>query len=135
MLFEEQSRTLDPLDGRELAKKVAQYLIKAEQKESIPDVIEYLETKKGPRPTSVHPLGLFIHEGIVRLAGRLGNTKLPFSTRFPIYYSPNSPLIRQRVLEMHITSNHAGHGITKSKLFQNLWIPKATNTIKHIIRE
>ena len=123
-----------PLDGSSLSKKVATAIIKAEQEATIPEVIEYLTTKQGPRPKEVHPNQLFLAAGIVRCGGRLGNSSMSYSSRFPIWYPNNSPLIKQRVLEMHETAKHAGPGVTRAKMLRILWIPRSSNVIRKILK-
>ena len=125
-----------PLDGAKLSKEVAIQLLKAEQAEAMPEVVQWLATKQGPRPSScIHPQNLYLDgSGLVRCGGRLGKSNLPFESRYPIYYPTQSPLLELRVMEAHITALHAGPGITRSKLLCNLWIPKSTNLIRRIIK-
>ena len=125
-----------PLDGRAMAKKVAIEILKAEQETTIPEVLEYLQTKQGPRPACIQPLCLFLDStGLVRCGGRLGNTSLSYSSRFPIYYPNNSPLLKLRVLEVHHLAKHAGPGVTRAKIQQQLWIPRSSISIKRILKD
>ena len=124
-----------PLDGRSLARKVATALMKAEQEATCPEIINYLKDKKGPRPSQVHPNQLFLDSsGLVRCGGRLGNSNMSYASRFPIYYPNNSPLIKERIIEMHETAKHAGPGVTRAKILQTLWIPRSSNTIRRILK-
>ena len=125
-----------PLDGAKLSRMVATSILKAEQEATSGDIIAYLKTKKGPRPQSIHPHQLFLDSaGLIRCGGRLGNSSMSYSSRYPIYYPNNSPLIKQRVLEMHETAKHAGPGVTRAKILQMLWIPRSSNTIKRILKD
>ena len=137
-LFEEKQNQLNepPMDGRSMAKKVALEIHRAEQEETIPKIIHYLQTKEGPRPPEVQPNRLFLdNSGLVRCGGRLGNAALSYANRFPIYYSNKSPLLELRVRELHETCKHAGPGVSKSKIQQTLWIPRSSNIITRIIRK
>ena len=128
-------RKQPPLDARSLAREVTTALMKAEQEAACPEIIDYLKTKKGRRPQPVHPNQLFLDKsGLLRCGGRLGNSSMSFSCRFPLYYPANSPLIKERILEMHEIAKHAGPGVTRAKILQTLWIPKSSNTIRRILK-
>ena len=127
-------RKQEPLNARAMAKHVTMELIKAEQQATIPQVVEYLKTQEGPRPSSVHPFSLFLKEGIVRVGGRLGNANLPFAHRYPIYLTRDSPLFALRVMEFHQIALHSGHGVTRAKMQREYWIPRSSRAIKSIIR-
>ena len=126
-----------PLEGAKLAKTVATAIMKAEQEVTIPVIINYLKGNlpKYPRPQEIHPNQLFLDsEGIVRCGGRLGNSSMSYSSRFPIYYPNNSPLIKQRALEMHEYAKHAGPAVTRAKILQTLWIPRSSNVVRQILK-
>ena len=125
----------EPLHPRALYKDVTMRLIKAEQAITIPDELEYLKSRKGPRPPLVQPLSLFMMNGICRVGGRLGLANLKFASRFPIYLTANSPLLRLRVMEHHIIAMHSGPGVTRAKLMREYWIPKSSRIIRNIIRQ
>ena len=127
-------RKQEPLNPRALAKYVTAEIVKAEQKATIGDVVKYLTTKEGPRPACVQPLSLFMKEGIVRVGGRLGRANLPYSHRYPIYMSRDSPLLPLRVLECHKIALHSGYGVTRAKLQREYWVPRSSRTIRRIVK-
>ena len=57
---------------------------------------------------------------LVHVGGRLGNTNMPFASRFPIYYPSQSPQLKLRVMEVGMIALHAGAGFTRAKDLINI---------------
>ena len=114
---------------------VSKELVKEEQELTMKPIVTFLQTKKGPRPQAVKKLSLFLHEGICRVGGRLGNSSLPFENRFPIYLSRDSPLLQLRVMEFHQRALHSGPRDTLHKMQRVYWIQRGSKIIKGIIKQ
>ena len=123
------------LGERQLAKLAARKLLLAEQAQSMPEIIQYLQGGRGPRHAWIQPMSLWLdRQGLVRLGGRLGRSNLDFASKFPILYPKTSPLYRQRILEYHRRS-HCGTVGVKQQLQRQFWTPAIGKSIQHIIRD
>ena len=132
--FVRRCRKQPDLGGRELSKHAMVLLIKSEQVESMADILQYLETKKGTKHSWIHSMALWLDkQGIIRLGGRLGRSGLSFGQRYPILYPRTSPLWNLRIQEYHLR-NHSGVKNVKHILQRQFWTPKIGKAIETIIR-
>ena len=110
-------------------------LLRAEQEETIPDIVRYLKTGRGTRHPWVHSMSLFLDkQGLVRLGGRLGRSGLSYATKYPILYPKNSPLFELRIWEYH-SKTHCGARHVKQQLQRQFWTPALSTTIQNIINK
>ena len=132
--FVRRSRKQKELGKRELGKMAIVQLLKAEQQDSIPEIINYLRTGQGPRHEWIHSMSLFIdRQGLVRLNGtRLQKSGLNYAAKYPILYPKTSPLFNLRILEYH-SRGHCGVKNVKATLQRQFWTPAIGKSIQTII--
>ena len=121
----------------ELQQKAEVMMISAEQEFSFPKELEYLQLKTaaGPRPPLIRPQKLYLDKtGIIRCRGRMHMAQMAQNAKFPILLEKDGPLTKHRIMDAHVSMNHGGPELTKTKLRQNFWILKPTNMIKSQIR-
>ena len=95
-------RNLPPLTPNKLAGDVSRRIIKAEQERYFSPEINYLMTKKGPRPPSVRNMQLFLDkDSILRVGGRLAHASIGWAQKYPILLSKDSILLPLRIREIH----------------------------------
>ena len=75
----------------------------------------------------------FDTEGILRINGRLQNSKLPFSTKHPIIV-PNSHIATLLIRFYHNLYNHSGLDCTLAKIREKFWIVRARRAVKSVIK-
>jgi hypothetical protein len=82
--------------------------------------LAYLQQPAGHRPTLFKPLKIFLDQyQIIRCGGRLGDSALPYASRYPVL----------------LTILQAGQEQTKAKLRETVWIPKLTPAVRKIIKD
>ena len=127
-------RNLPPLTPNKLAGDISRRIIKAEQEQYFSREINYLMTKKGPRPPNVRNMQLFLDKNqILRVGGRLAHASIGWAQKYPILLSKDSPLLPMRIQEIHETIKHGGPGLTKTALQQMYWIPRVGKLIQKIL--
>lgn len=87
-----------------------------------------LENK--PLPPHLRILNPFIHDGIIRVGGRLANSTLCFNKRYPILLPKSDPFVTLLIDYNHKLYSHTGAHLLHSLLRQNYWILSARNIIR-----
>ncbi|XP_064120226.1 uncharacterized protein LOC135224835 [Macrobrachium nipponense] len=113
----ELSACHSPETPEEVLTTVSQYF---------PEEMSNLNKNSHKIPTRVKCLGLFLDEsGLLKCTGRLQNADhLPYSSKFPLVLSPNSPLTGLIVIQAHEKVLHAGVQDTICKVREEYWIPR-----------
>ncbi|XP_038122432.1 uncharacterized protein LOC119771109 [Culex quinquefasciatus] len=75
-----------------------------------------------------------LHEGLLRVGGRLDRSQLAFECRHPIILPDKDPLVRKMIEEMHIDFVHVGQNGLVNALRQRFWLLNARSTIRKITR-
>ena len=89
------------------------------------------ETKK-----FIEDLGLFFDSnGLLRCRGRIQNSSLPLTTRYPILLPPKNHFTELIVRRAHRDVSHGGLSETLSQLRTEYWIPRGRQTVKDIINK
>ena len=83
-------------------------LIKSDQQDYLPKVYSYFNLNYGKLPNLVHQLRLFSSHGVIRSAGRIKHSHMTECSKYPIVLSPESPLARLLVHDIHVKNCHAG---------------------------
>ena len=120
----------------DIQRKTDLFIVKEEQKATLAKEWAYLKSNCGNRPPGVQPLHLYLDgHDIIRSGGRMHNADMLVNARFPMLLDKNSPLIEHRIMDAHISANHAGLELTKTRLRCNYWIPNITAKVKSTIKE
>ncbi|KAF5302055.1 hypothetical protein FQR65_LT19138 [Abscondita terminalis] len=92
-----------------------------------------LELPKNNKYLCLNP---FIDDhGILRVGGRLRNSTLRFSTKFPILLPNKSHFTNLLIQRAHLFTLHGGVQTTLAQIRENHWIVNGRNTVKGIIRQ
>ena len=111
------------------------YLIKIDQSIFYREVIDFLNKKTGQMPSIVYQLNLKIENGILRSFGRIHNSNLSESSKFPILLSPDSFLTKLIILSLHKRSLHSGTNYVLSMLRESWWLPRGRQVIKKVLKK
>ena len=65
-------------------------------------------------------------DGLCRCGGRLGNSYLPYSTRYPILLSQDHPFTVLVVRRAHQRVSHSGVKDTLTEVRSQYWIPQGS---------
>ena len=86
------------------------------------------------KTSSITRLDPFVHEGLLRVGGRLSRADdLPEETKHPIILPRMSRVTNLIIQHFHERLSHAGRGHTLAKLRKKFWIPGANAAVRHLI--
>ena len=79
-------------------------------------------------------LGLYKDEyGVIRCQGRLSNSSLPYTTKYPVLLPRKGKLAELIVKDCHYRVNHGGQKETLEQLRSTMWLPKAGQFVRKVI--
>ncbi|XP_044727788.1 uncharacterized protein LOC123291538 [Chrysoperla carnea] len=82
----------------------------------------------------VRSLRPFMHNGILRVGGRLSNSKLEFEQCHPVLLPKNDPLVNLLIDYIHSKNLHTGSGLVLALLRQRYWILAARSIVRIRVR-
>ena len=120
-----------PLTAEELVDAEA-YIVLHVQQEAFAEEMEALSRNKSLPPTSslVQLMPALGPDGLIRVGGRLENSRLPSTSKHPVILPRKHDVTRLIVLSEHHRVLHAGTEHTLNELRQRYWIPKARSAVK-----
>jgi len=87
-----------------------------------------------PRQSCIKSLHPFLHEGLIRMGGRLQCSHLPFEEKHPVLLK-RCGVVDQLILAIHEQMQHAGASFVISELRrQGLWILRPKKTVSSVVR-
>lgn len=101
------------------------------------DELSFLNRKQGKAtpPIRVTQFGLFLREDqTVKWKGRIGNSSLQISTKFPILLPAKHAFVSLLVKRTHDRVKHSGINATLKAVRERFWILCARETVKQILR-
>ena len=109
-------------------------IIKCVQKEAFSEEISQLRSGKQPnRNKFLLKLNPRVFEGILRVGGRLQQSKQPFNVQHPIVL-PSSHHVTKLIVEDSCRAvGHSGPSITWTSLRQKFWIIRRASTVCKIL--
>ncbi|XP_046748847.1 uncharacterized protein LOC124412775 [Diprion similis] len=125
-----------PLSVQEL-REATTALIKLSQAQTFAQELQTL-SKKPPvhHDSKLASLNPFIDEaGVIRVGGRLQNTRLPYAQKFPVVLAPSSVLTRLIIRDMHLKNLHAGPQALLNSLNETYWILSARSTVRSVLHK
>lgn len=111
-------------------------LVRRCQTEAFFDDIQHLQREKA-LPSSSHLLAFsptIGEDGLLRLGGWIGRSKLPYDNRHPSLLPGKHPLTEKLVQVLHEEMHHAGTDYLFAKLCQHFWIIRGREVTKRICR-
>jgi hypothetical protein len=128
-----QTTTLTTQDldqARNCCVKMVQHISYAQE---IEDLMEHQEVAATSSLKTLHP---FIdQEGLLRVGGRLQQSKISYQTIHQMILPPDHHLTRLVVSAEHIKLLHAGPQLLIASLRERYWIPRIRNVVKTIIHQ
>ena len=86
------------------------------------------------KASSLARLDPFVHEGLLRVGGRLSRADdLPEETKHPVILPRKSHVTNLIIQHLHERLAHAGRGHTLAKLRERYWVPGANAAVRHLI--
>nr|CAI5830957.1 unnamed protein product [Callosobruchus analis] len=111
-------------------------LIRIAQQQTYNDEIQDIESGKNvSRHSKLLTLNPVIDEhGLLRVGGRLINSKLPYASKHQIILAPKHPLTRLIIITEHYRNMHAGILQLLGSLRKTYWIVHGRRAIRSILR-
>jgi hypothetical protein len=108
-------------------------LVKHVQRSSFPDICQKLKTNQAC-PKSIQRLAPFLDEDeIIRVGGRLSNSRLCFNEKHPALLPRSHRLTRLLIEHTHKVHLHPGLKTLHFLLLQNFWILSPQRTIRSVV--
>ena len=83
----------------------------------------------------VAALSPFLHNGLLRVGGRLGGSSLEFDQQHPLILPGDSHLTRLIIDDCHVRNLHTGPALVLSILRQKYWILGGRNAIRFRLKQ
>ena len=109
------------------------YWLKFVQETEYGEEMQFLKGKPGKTPDLVKKLGLFLEEGVIRCKGRIDNSELSYSARFPVLLPKKHWFTKLMIEETHCKALHGGVQETLCKLREHYWVPQGRQSVKSVI--
>ena len=123
-----QAISVDELDRAE------NEIIKCMRKEAFSEEISQLRSGKERKQNNcLLKLNQRVFEGVLRVGGRLQQSKQPFDVQHPIVLSSSHHVTKLIVEDSHRAVGHFGPSITWTSLQQRFWIICGASTVRKIL--
>ena len=109
------------------------YWLKLVQETEYAEEVYFLKEKTGKVPELVKKLGLFLENDIIRCKGRIDNSQLSYSARFPILLPKKHWFTKLVIEDAHHQALHGGVQDTLCKLREHYWVPQGRQSVKSVI--
>ncbi|KAJ8969795.1 hypothetical protein NQ317_004059 [Molorchus minor] len=111
------------------------HLIRAVQLKHFPEEYKLLSLNKVTCSNNLRRLNPFVHNGIIRVGGRISKAEISFDQRHPILLPKSDPLVVLLIDHYHKMYHHTGAHLLQSILSQQYWILSARSSIRstHIL--
>ena len=86
-----------------------------------------------PKSSSLHSLDPFLHQGLLRVGGRLRRARMIQTTKHPVVLPAKSHVTTLIIRSEHQVLGHAGRNHVLSSLRQKYWIIRANATVRSVI--
>ncbi|KAK3106560.1 hypothetical protein FSP39_022546 [Pinctada imbricata] len=116
-----------------ILERAERSLVMFVQRLHFPKELEDINTKGVKKSSPLCKLDPFIHDGILRVGGRLSNSEISFDAKHPIIIPKESKVARLLVEDAHKSSGHMGKNATLSILRERFWIVGANSYLKSVI--
>ena len=108
-------------------------LKQAQRQHYMPELSVLQEKKPIPRKSCLLPLTPFIDEqGLLRVGGRVGNSKLVYDAKHPIIMHPENEVSKLIMLKAHLEHKHAGVNYVLAQIKQQYWIIHGREALKKV---
>ncbi|XP_065197781.1 uncharacterized protein LOC135829305 [Sycon ciliatum] len=92
--------------------------------------------KSNAKNKLVQNLALFLDEhNLIRCKGRLENSSLPYSAKYPILLPRSHPVTTAIINDCHRMVLHSGTNHTLSRVRYDYWVPRGRQTVKTVLKK
>ncbi|XP_037394566.1 uncharacterized protein LOC119263501 [Pygocentrus nattereri] len=130
-------KTTEPLNVEERRQAVL-IIIKLAQQDAFREELNILNQKSGKLPHNhqLYQLDPFLHDGIMRVGGRLRKSSEPLELRHPVILPKNSTVTNLIIAYHHNKVQHQGRGQTLNELRANgYWVVGGSKAVAQYIRQ
>ena len=108
------------------------------QQAAFPKELEALARSTDPpclaKTSKIRKLNPFLHEGLLRVGGRLSRSDLEYHSKHPIILPSASPVVDMYLRWRHEMLGHTGRDHVMTDVRQSYWILKCGTVIKKVLR-
>ena len=90
--------------------------------------------RPGPKFKQLSKLSPFLHEGVLRVGGRLQRSALAFEIKHPILLPNNHPVTRLIISFYHDREGHSGTLHVLHAIREKFWVTRGHSTVKHVLQ-
>jgi len=112
-------------------------LLGYEQRRELPKLVKALEAGKRLTsqncPRGIQKLDPFLHNGVVRVGGRLQNALVEFNVKHPAILPDQAHVTRLVVTDKHSLVGHGGLSHTFNAATERYWVLRASAVIRKVI--
>ena len=113
------------LQASEMKRAQQLWVISEQLRDEKSNPIESKKTKANLRT--------YLDDGVMRCRGRLGNSELPYDSKYPIYIPKRSRLAILIITEAHENVFHHKERPTMTEVRTNFWIPTCRKLVRSVI--
>lgn len=124
-----------PYLNADILDRAERELIAYEQRRYYANELKDLVAKHGhvKRSSQLSRLDPFLHEGVLKVGGRLEKLNVPFTAKHQMIVPKNSRLAKLIVLDAHRFTGHLGKNSTLAVIREKFWIPGVSSLLKSLI--
>lgn len=108
-------------------------IFKTVQQVHLMDEIQRLRSNKPCK--IIGSLRPFIEDGLLRVGGRLANSKLPYASKHPIILPHQDHVVKMFLRTMHVELLHPGQAALINFIRQRYWLLNARSTVRQVTRK
>ena len=109
------------------------YWLKIVQGTEFSEELKFLKGRHRKAPELVRKLGLFLEDGIIRCKGRINNSELSYSAKFPVLLPKKHWFTRLLIEDAHRRAIHGGVQDTLCKMREQFWVPQGRQSVKTVL--
>uniref|UniRef100_A0A182VPU2 Integrase_H2C2 domain-containing protein n=1 Tax=Anopheles minimus TaxID=112268 RepID=A0A182VPU2_9DIPT len=117
-------------------QEATQVLIRSAQRESVGEEIKDLQRSgQVKRSLGLKALCPIIHDGVMRIGGRLRNAPVSYDRKHPIILAASHPLTLLIVQHYHRNLLHTGQQLMISTIREKYWPLRIRNLVRRVVHE
>ena len=110
-------------------------IVRLVQREVYVNDIETLKDQNTVKSTStLTKLKPCLHNGVLRVGGRISGAPMSFDTKFPMILPPKYHVSRLLISHFHERLAHAGQNHILARLREQFWIPQGRSPVRRVVR-
>jgi transposase InsO family protein len=124
-----------PFLSSDILDRAEREIVAYEQRQYYADELKILAAKHGyvKRSSQLSRLDPILHEGVIKVGGRLEKLNAPFTAKHQIIIPKNSTLAKMIAIDAHRSAGHMGKNSTLAVIREKFWIPGISSVLKSLI--